>query len=435
MADKIVTLHPQNNKSDNLYPRVLGQSVRAGTNIAIDSTANTISVAQSLVDTINGKQTKGDYATNSTLTNNYYTKSNVDSLLATKQAVGNYALKSDIPTKTSQLANNSGYLISSDLKTSVSVVSNSDDTTSLKVSVGGVSSSVKTDTLKVGYANTAKQADNALSANHSVTSGLATNAVQLVKSSNAGTYYTYESLNNALNAKQNVIPAKGSAIKPVYFSANGTVAEASAYAGGTSVTLNGSDRSGSYASFYAPTSYGTAGYVLTSGESTGVPPKWTDPSSLSVHSASYANALGNSSANYTKSTLDTALNSKQNRLVSGTNLKTINGNSLLGSGNLAIAGNVTIGYVDIVNNISNQDDGTFWNAFTGHKAILGVYYHKERGASDTYDYEDFYSCMYFFQSSDVDPEATSYNVSFDYYPGGKITPVPTGGTIRIVYID
>lgn len=434
MADKIVTLHPQNNKSDNLYPRVLGQSVQAGTNIAIDSTANTISVAQSLVDTINGKQTKGDYATNSTLTNNYYTKSNVDSLLATKQAVGNYALKSDIPTKTSQLANNSGYLISSDLKTSILVVSNSDDTTSLKVSVGGVSSSVKTDTLKVGYANTAKQADNALSANHSVTSGLATNAVQLVKSSNAGTYYTYESLNNALNAKQNVIPAKGSAIKPVYFSANGTVAEASAYAGGTSVTLNGSDRSGRGASFYAPTSYGTAGFVLTSGEGTGVPPKWTDPSSLSVHSASYANALGNSNANYTKSTLDTALNSKQNRLVSGTNLKTINGNSLLGSGNLAIAGNVTIGHVDIVNNMSNYE--TFWNAFTGHKAILGVYYHQERDPSDTYGFEGFISCMYFFlQSGAEDPEDIGYNVDFYYYSSGKITPVPTGGTIRIVYID
>ena len=41
---------------------------------------------------------------------------------------------------------------------------------------------------------------------------------------------------------------------------------------------------------------------------------------------------------YTKSEMDTALNSKQNNLVSGTNIKTINNNSLLGSGNITIQG-------------------------------------------------------------------------------------------------
>lgn len=41
---------------------------------------------------------------------------------------------------------------------------------------------------------------------------------------------------------------------------------------------------------------------------------------------------------YTKSEIDTALNSKQNNLVSGTNIKTINNNSLLGSGNITIQG-------------------------------------------------------------------------------------------------
>lgn len=40
--------------------------------------------------------------------------------------------------------------------------------------------------------------------------------------------------------------------------------------------------------------------------------------------------------------LDTALNGKQDTLVSGTNIKTVNGNSLLGSGDLAIAAGMTL---------------------------------------------------------------------------------------------
>lgn len=60
---------------------------------------------------------------------------------------------------------------------------------------------------------------------------------------------------------------------------------------------------------------------------------------------------------YEKSEVDTALNSKQNNLVSGTNIKTINNTSLLGSGNIDIQGGgsggscVTDFYID-----SNTDE-------------------------------------------------------------------------------
>lgn len=644
MADKVITLHPQNQTDDNLYPRVLGKSVQAGTNIEIDPTANTISVAQSLVDTINGKQIKGDYVTNSTLTNNYYTKSNIDSLLATKQDTGNYAFKSDIPTKTSQLTNNSGYLISSDLKTSVSVSSNSDDTTSISVSVGGVSSSTKTSTLKVGYAQNAHsivdeqsrreltfadinsfnskqdtilktgsstkpvyfsrdgqvaEADTyaggtkvtlngidkgsnsasfyaptsngtpgyvltageganvppkwtdpssisvgyANTAGHANSVGYATSAGYANALGTSSANYTKTTLDGALNAKQNTIPETGTSTEPVYFSKDGQVTKASLYAGGTKVTLNGTDKGSSSVSLYAPTSNGTAGYVLTSGSGTGVPPTWTDPSSFSVKyatsagSTSYANALGTSSANYTKSTLDSALNakqstipmtgdlnnpvyfssngqvakastyaggtkvtlngsdkggssasfyaptsngtpgfllvsgeaesvppkwvdpssfsagyanalgipganytkatldnalnSKQSTLVSGTNIKTVNGTSLLGSGNIAIAGNIAINSIDIVYNNQNVDDGTFYNALTGHKAVLGVYYVDE-GTYESF----FYSCVYDYGYSDQDPEQTSYTFDIAYYrrETGLVEP-PANATIRIIYID
>ena len=45
---------------------------------------------------------------------------------------------------------------------------------------------------------------------------------------------------------------------------------------------------------------------------------------------------------------------KQNTLVSGTNIKTVNGNSLLGSGNITISGGVSWG--NITGNITNQTD-------------------------------------------------------------------------------
>ena len=45
----------------------------------------------------------------------------------------------------------------------------------------------------------------------------------------------------------------------------------------------------------------------------------------------------NKSEVYTKSQVDTLLQDKQSTLVSGTNLKTINNTSLLGSGNLPLA--------------------------------------------------------------------------------------------------
>lgn len=66
---------------------------------------------------------------------------------------------------------------------------------------------------------------------------------------------------------------KGSATKPIYLSA-GTPMECSTYAGGTSITLNGASKSGSTASFYAPTTLGTNGQVLTSN---GTAVYWTTP--------------------------------------------------------------------------------------------------------------------------------------------------------------
>ena len=69
--------------------------------------------------------------------------------------------------------------------------------------------------------------------------------------------------------------AKGSTTKPIYVPNTGIVTECSTYAGGTKVTLNGTDKGASDASFYAPTSVGTSGQYLKSSGSGA--PTWDDP--------------------------------------------------------------------------------------------------------------------------------------------------------------
>lgn len=95
---------------------------------------------------------------------------------------------------------------------------------------------------------------------------------------------------NALAGKQNKVSKLGSTSKPVYVSADGTFAETSTYAGGTAVTLNGSGKGGSTASFYAPTGAGTSGYILKSNGSGA--PTWVAQSTLNVGSATKATQDG-----------------------------------------------------------------------------------------------------------------------------------------------
>ena len=77
---------------------------------------------------------------------------------------------------------------------------------------------------------------------------------------------------------QSVVDVLGSATKPVYVSSTGVFAECSTYAGGTRVTLNGTDKGASTASFYAPASAGSSGQYLRSSGSGA--PSWASPGSI-----------------------------------------------------------------------------------------------------------------------------------------------------------
>lgn len=62
--------------------------------------------------------------------------------------------------------------------------------------------------------------------------------------------------------------------------------------------------------------------------------------------------------------LQTVLNGKQATLVSGTNIKTVNGTTLLGSGDLTIATSGAGGSLDFIGQPANVDHGLFWTPDT-----------------------------------------------------------------------
>ena len=121
---------------------------------------------------------------------------------------------------------------------------------------------------------TETEIDSKLSAvNTSITN--ITNGSVVVKeaehATNADSATTATSANTAANASTlgSTSADTGSTTKPIYL-VKGVATEGSTYAGGTKVTLNGSAKGGSTASFYAPTSAGTSGYILKS-TGTGAP--------------------------------------------------------------------------------------------------------------------------------------------------------------------
>ena len=98
----------------------------------------------------------------------------------------------------------------------------------------------------------------------------------------------------------------GGTNQPVYLNA-GVPTTANTYAGGTSLTLNGTSKAAATASIYAPTTTGTAGYVLKS-NGNGQAPTWVSaaPSATYAASAAAAETANTANAATTASQIGTA---------------------------------------------------------------------------------------------------------------------------------
>lgn len=92
---------------------------------------------------------------------------------------------------------------------------------------------------------------------------------------------------------------KGSTTKPIYLDL-GVAKECKTYAGGTLVALNGAIKSGSNASFYAPTGGGTANQILVSNGS-GAAPTWSNWDTAGLLKTSKTGIVSVDTTNYAKS--------------------------------------------------------------------------------------------------------------------------------------
>ena len=138
-------------------------------------------------------------------------------------------------------------------------------------------------------ANFAKKATNADTATYATNAGTATfaNSADLAaKATNADTATYAKSAGTASKLGTTTV---GSATQPIYLNA-GSATTCTTYAGGTKLTVNGSNKGGSSAAIYAPTTGGTSGYILKSAGTAA--PVWAELDA------------------YTKAEVDTALSNK-----------------------------------------------------------------------------------------------------------------------------
>ena len=276
-------------------------------NKAITNTITNLS--NSVDEKLSNKQPKGDYALKSDLTP-LATKSEVaedvaqlNASLNEKQPKGDYALRTEIPTKVSQLSNDSNYQTAEDVNLATAGLATKAEVNS------------KQDTLVSGTNIKTINGNSLLGSGNIEIQGGSTIAVDSSLSTTSTNPVQNKIITEALNGKasQSDIPTKVSEL------------------------TNDSD-------------FQTASQVATAISGINVPTKVSqlDNDSDFQTGTQVSNSIATATSGLaTKTELagkqdkgdyatTSQLNGKQDTLVSGTNIKTVNGNSLLGEGNISI---------------------------------------------------------------------------------------------------
>ena len=104
-------------------------------------------------------------------------------------------------------------------------------------------------------------------------------------------FYKIDNETTVLSKINLITTPAGSSTTPIYIDSNGYITASIKYAGGTAITLNGTSRASADTSFYAPTSAGTSGYILTSNGSG--EPSWKRKMPISDKESSFTASIGN----------------------------------------------------------------------------------------------------------------------------------------------
>jgi len=185
-------------------------------------------------------------------------------------------------------------------------------------------------------------------------------------------YYTESEINNLLSSKQATITGAASTITSNNLNAtsvvttdtNGKITTTGVYApllGYLSgVSRNIQTQFNEISTYKADTTHNHTLSSLTEKSYNSLTDKPIIPTVPTALSA-FTKDINFDERYYTESELNTLLNEKQNNLVSGTSLKTINNQSLLGSGNIAISGGGQAPIVEVITFFREGEFGTTTN--------------------------------------------------------------------------
>lgn len=292
---------------------------------------------------LSGYQPVGDYATNDSVNEEIETlRSSLQSKIDAKQDKGDYALKSDIPTKVSELTNDSNFVTEAEVSGDLAGKADKtyvDEQLATKQPVGdyatktelagkadssvveSLSTQVATNTSDISIIKTKQEEDG--DKIDSLDKEMATKQDLLVSGTNIKTINS-----QSLLGEGNIVIDSGSNIP--YLFINSSTHLSGNFAAVKNAIANKTPFEIYYVNILGYGDIAAPEVCFVSGENI--------QATFHFESTTANHTLVQTTITPTGVSADTSYHSYQEQLVSGTNIKTINGESILGEGNLEISG-------------------------------------------------------------------------------------------------
>lgn len=304
---------------------------------------------------LSGYQPVGDYATNDSVNEEIETlRSSLQSKIDAKQDKGDYALKSDIPTKISELTNDSNFVTEAEVSGDLAGKADKtyvDEQLATKQPVGdyatktelagkadssvveSLSTQVATNTSDISIIKTKQEEDG--DKIDSLDKEMATKQDLLVSGTNIKTINS-----QSLLGEGNIEIESGSNIPFLFI--NSTTHLSGDFAAVKNAIANKTPFELYYVNILGYGDIAAPEVCFVSGENI--------QATFHFESTTLNHTVAQTTITPTGVSADTSYHSYQEQLVSGTNIKTINGESILGEGNLEISGSGgTTDYTQLTN--------------------------------------------------------------------------------------
>lgn len=304
---------------------------------------------------LSGYQPVGDYATNDSVNEEIETlRSSLQSKIDAKQDKGDYALKSDIPTKVSELTNDSNFVTETEVSGDLAGKADKtyvDEQLATKQPVGDYATKIEL----------AGKADSSVVESLSTQVATNTSDISIIKTKQEEDGDKIDSLDKEMATKQDLL-VSGTNIKTInsqsllgegnieiesgsnipFLFINSTTHLSGDFAAVKNAIANKTPFELYYVNILGYGDIAVPEVCFVSGENI--------QATFHFESTTVNHTVVQTTITPTGVSADTSYHSYQEQLVSGTNIKTINGESILGEGNLEISGSGgTTDYTQLTN--------------------------------------------------------------------------------------